>query len=237
MTYRCLFALVCLLNFNPGLNAQQQVNGRIYSAANDSVINAATVYNKKMRLQTSSAIDGSYSILAAEGDTLFFSAIGFNPKTVTVSFDMFLTRYDIAMQRKVLTLEEVKVRSSYQDDSINRRDYYRNIYKKQPGITGYNSPANGVGITLSPISYFSKYGKQKRILKKRLFKEEHDDYIDRSFPVEWVERVSSLEGDSLSLFMYRYRPTYTFCRKTDRDKMLIYINDKLKEFRIPKRRS
>jgi len=46
-------------------------------------------------------------------------------------------------------------------------------------------------------------------------------------------KLTGLHDDSLRLFMYRYRPSYSFCRKTGREDMLIYINDKLKEFRKP----
>ena len=80
----------------------------------------------------------------------------------------------------------------------------------------------------------AKESKQKRGLRKRLEKEKKENYIDHSFAMPWVKNVTGLDGDSLSVFMYRYRPSYKFCRKTDRQGMLIYINDKLKEFRDPK---
>jgi len=42
-----------------------------------------------------------------------------------------------------------------------------------------------------------------------------------------------LRGDSISRFMALYRPSYTFCRRNNREKMLLYINDKFKEFKKP----
>jgi CarboxypepD_reg-like domain len=236
MSNRCLVVLVLLLNNCQFIHAQQSVNGKIYSATTDSVLSAVTVYNKTQKLSSYSGKDGSYRIIAAEGDTLIFSAIGFTPAVLTVQFHMLLTRYDITMQMKIATLETVKLTSSYREDSLNRRYYYQSVYKKQPGITGFNTP-DGAGVSLSPISYLSRESKQLRSLKKRLLKEEEDDYIDHSFPAEWVGKLTGLKNDSLFLFMYRYRPSYIFCRKTDRQQMLIYINDKLKEFRKPKKNS
>ncbi len=81
---------------------------------------------------------------------------------------------------------------------------------------------------------FSGESKQKRQLKERLTKNERKDFIDYSFPAEWVEKLTGLHGDSLRLFMYHYRPSYSFCRKTSREDMVVYISDKLKEFRKPK---
>lgn len=236
MSYRCLVVLVLLLNSCPFIHAQQSVNGKIYSATTDSVISAVTVYNKTQKLSSYSGKEGSYSIIATEGDTLIFSTIGFSPVVLPVQFHMLLTQYDITMQIKMTTLQTVKLTSSYREDSLNRRSYYRSVYKKQPGITGFNTP-NGAGVSLSPISYLSSEAKQLRSLKKRLVKEEEDDYIDHSFPAEWVGKLTGLKNDSLSLFMYRYRPSYIFCRKTDRQQMLIYVNDKLKDFRKPKKNS
>ena len=216
------------------LYAQQKISGKIY-ASNDSVVVAATVRNKSLKLSAYAGRDGSYHIFADEGDTLVFSAAGFVPDTVTVRLHMLLTAYNVTLERKIITLELVKLTSSYSQDSLDRRNYYYDVFKKQPGITGFNSPEKGFGVVLSPLSYSSKAARQKRALKKRLLQQDRDDYIDRSFPVEWVQRLTGLKGDSLKLFMYRFRPSYDFCRSNDRQGMIIYISEKLKEFRKPKK--
>ena len=221
------------MNAGSMLYAQQHVNGKIYSATTDSVIRTASIYNLNLRATAFSGINGSYSIPASEGDTLIFSAIGYMPDTVTVQFHMLMVQHDVTLQMKIITLQNVNVSGNYQEDSLNRREYYKKIFKKQPGITGFNRPADGFGVVLSPLSYMSRAAKQKRTLKKRLLKQEQDDYIDLQFSAEWVGRLTGLKGDSLTLFMYRYRPSYEFCRKTDRQGMIIYISDKLKEFLKP----
>lgn len=213
--------------------AQQQLKGKIYFSYSDSAISSATVYNKSLNVQVRAINDGSYSIAAKEGDIVVFSATGFIPDTIKVGFSMLLTPYNVNLEQRIVTLETAKVVSSYRADSLERWNEYQKIFAKQPGITGYNAPEKGFGVVLSPLSFFSKEAKEKRRLKKRLLKQEQDDYIDRLFPVEWVGKLTGLNGDSLHLFMYRYRPSYKFCRKTDRQGMLIYINDKLKEFRKP----
>ena len=215
------------------INAQAIVKGKIYEAQTDSVIAAVNVYNLNTKQSARSGINGNYAIAAAEGEQLVFSMAGFNADTVTVTYSMLLTQYDVTLHKQVITLRTVTVTSSYQADSLARRNYYSHVYEKQPGITGRNTPANGFGVVLSPLSFFSHEARQKRHLKKRLIKEEQEDYIDRSFPIQWVERLTNLHGDSLYRFMARYRPSYSFCRKSSREKMLLYINDKLKEFKNP----
>ena len=215
------------------LGAQQILKGKVYDAGTDSTIAAVNIFNTTTKTSTYSATDGSYSITAGEGDILIFSASGYKPDTVNIRFDLLITQYDPGLQRRVISLEAVKVTSNYQADSLNRRNYYSHIYAKQPGITGRNRPANGLGITLSPVSFLSKESKQKRILRERLEKQEKEIFIDQSFHPAWVKNLTGLNGDSLSLFMYRYRPSYSFCRETDRQGMKLYVSNKIREFRKP----
>ena len=209
------------------------VKGKVYEAATDSAIVAVNVYNLNTKQSARSGTDGYYAIAAAEGERLVFSITGFKPDTVTVVYHMLLIQYDVTLYKQIVTLKNVTVTSSYQADSLARRNYYSNIYEKQPGLTGRNTPSYGFSISLSPFSHFSHQAKQKRQLKKRLIKQEEENYVDRCFPVEWVARVTGLRGDSLSRFMALYRPSYTFCRKNNREKMLLYINEKFKEFKKP----
>ncbi|HKZ67323.1 MAG TPA: carboxypeptidase-like regulatory domain-containing protein [Chitinophagaceae bacterium] len=225
-----LILLIFLLSVGARLQAQI-LKGKVYEAETDSVIATVNIYNTTTKSSTRSAADGSYNIVAAEENVIVFSISGFIPDTITVQFGHLLTQYDVTLHRQIISLQGVKVAASYQADSLNRRNYYNGIYAKQAGITGRNRPADGLGITLSPASFFSKESKQKRILRQRLEKQEKETFIDHSFSLPWVKNITGLSGDSLSLFMYSYRPSYSFCRKTDRQSMLEYVNEKLKEFR------
>ena len=209
------------------------LKGKIYEAQTDSSIAAVNVYNLHTKQLVRSGIGGNYAIAAAEDQQIVFSMTGFKPDTVTVTYSMLLTQYDVTLYKQVVVLKNVTVISSYEVDSMERRNYYSNIYEKQPGITGRNTPASGFGISLSPFSYFSSEARQKRQLKKRLIKQEQEDYIDRCFPVEWVANLTGLRGDSLSRFMTLYRPSISFCREKSRQEILYYISDKFKEFKKP----
>jgi hypothetical protein len=215
------------------VHAQSTVKGKIYDAKTDSTIAAVNVFNINTKQSAHSDISGSYSITATEDDQLVFSIVGYRPDTVTVVYSMLLAQHDVTLRNEIITLKNVTVTSSYQGDSLARRNYYDNMYKL-PNITGHNTPQYGFGISLSPFSHFSQEAKQKRQLKKRLIKEEEEYYVERSFPKQWVASMTGLRGDSLIRFMMLYRPSYSFCRKSSREQMLIYVSEKLKEFKKPK---
>jgi len=231
MIFRLTLILLLLLSNFFELAAQDNVKGKIYDAQTDSVIAGVNVFNLNTKQSVRSGIDGNYTIAASEGDQIIFSRIGFRPDTATVIHSMLLALHEVTLYKEIITLKNVTVTSSYQNDSLARRNFYSDIYARQPGITGLNTPQYGFGVSVSPLSYFSYRAKQKRQLKKRLLKQEEESYVDRSFPKEWVSNLTGLRGDSLSRFMMLYRPSYKFCRENNREKMLLYINDKLKEFK------
>lgn len=231
-----LLQTILLLNiFSLCADAQPAIlHGKIYDRITDSVLAGITVFNRANKSFSVSAKDGSYSIAAGEGDKIMFTASGFKTDSVIVTFGHLLTQYDVSLSVRYVSLGGITLNSSYRADSLERRNIYRYYFDSLKNITGGNRPTDGVGISISPLSYFSSKAKQQRELKKRLLKEERESYIDRAFPAEWVERLTNLHGDSLRLFMYRFRPSYNFCRKTERADMIVYISDKLKEFRKPK---
>ena len=231
MIFRLTLILLLLLSNFFELAAQDTVKGKIYDAQTDSVIAGVNVFNLNTKQSVRSGIDGNYTIAASEGDQIIFSRIGFRPDTATVIHSMLLALHEVTLYKEIITLKNVTVTSSYQNDSLARRNFYSDIYARQPGITGLNTPQYGFGVSVSPLSYFSYRAKQKRQLKKRLLKQEEESYVDRSFPKEWVSKLTGLRGDSLSRFMMLYRPSYKFCRENNREKMLLYISDKLKEFK------
>ena len=148
MVSRLIVTALFLLCVCSQVNAQLIVKGKVYNAETDSVIISVNVYNLNTKQSVRSGIGGNYAIAAAEGERLVFSMVGFKPDTVTVIYSMLLIEYDVTLYKQIVTLKNVTVTSSYQADSLARRNYYNNIYEKQPGITGRNTPAYGFGIVI-----------------------------------------------------------------------------------------
>lgn len=232
---KILPVLIAVLLCKDGFT-QQLLKGKIYNATTDSVITGATVFNATTQKSVLSAKDGSYSISSSENDQIIFSHTGFSPDTIKVAYGMLLVDYNITLQQVMISLKGVTVTNSYQADSLRRREYYQSFYdQKKQRIAGDDRSSGGVGISFSPISYFSGKAKKERQLRKRLKKNEEEAFIDHSFNINLVQSLTPLQGDSLHLFMYMYRPDYSFCRKSGRQEMIVYISNKLVEFRKPKK--
>jgi len=234
MLFRCAaYLLVCFCLFFSVADAQQKLHGKIYNEKGDELLVAVTVRNISNRQFEVSDLGGNYMIKAKEGDTLVFSSSNYFPDTVFVSFFMLNAGKDVSMQPKEKVLAPVTVRNlnAYQVDSIDRHDYYESYYNDpNRTVVNKNGPPNALGITISPITYFSTEEKQKRKLRERLSYDEQQYYIDYKFSEVEIINLTHLQGDSLKQFMERFRPSYKFCRKSTPESMQQYILDSQKQF-------
>jgi len=220
--------LLCVLGIIEIAGAQQLLKGKIYDSQTDSVLASTTVYNATRKQYSLSAREGDYSIEVREGDKIVFTSVGYLPDTVKVLNYMIDAGYDVTMTLKNSLLKNVTVRApNYKEDSMERREDYAAFYnrpKKQ--IISKTGPQNGVGMAFSPIGFFSKRSKNKKMAKNLEYQEEQD-FVDYAFSRRYIEKLTNLHGDSLLNFMLRYRPSYEFCRGASEEDMLHYVNDKL----------
>lgn len=223
-----LFAFISFASFG-----QNIVKGRVNNFTSDTIMPLpnATVKNIISGETILSDKNGNYSIHAKENDQIVFSYVNFTNDTITITPQYFISGYDAALMDKETYLKGVTVRANYAVDSLARREEYRDVFDKPAGITGGNTPQAGVGVSLSPISYFSKRARQKRKFKKRLVNQEEEYYIDYVFSVGRVAHLTGLRGEQLSDFMYRYRPSYELCRQLSYAEMTIYISNKFVEYK------
>lgn len=215
--------------------AQSYLQGKIFDKTSDRMVISATVKNVSNTRISISDMGGNYKIPAEEGDRIIFSSAGYVADTITVKQYMLNVGLDIFLVQNVIELEDVDVGelNRYQVDSLNRLEEFGDVVHtsktKLMGGKG-NTVTDGVGVTFSPISRFSKKERNERKFKKMFRNQEEEYYIDFKFPQNYVSKVTGLQGDSLRVFMFTYRPNYTFCRANGKEGMLVYINDKFREF-------
>ena len=225
---RCILLYFILFLAFTDAGAQQLLKGKIYDLKTDSILPSATVFNATRKIYSLSSRNGDYSIEAAEGDKVIITSVGYLPDTVKVMNYMVDAGYDITMTLKNNLLKNVTVRGpDYVADSLSRREGYSAFYNKSAKeMISKTGPQNGVGIAISPIGFFSKRSKDRKMNKNLQYQEEQD-FVDYAFSRRYVSKLTNLHGDSLLQFMLRYRPTYEFCRKATGEDMLQYINEKL----------
>ena len=228
---RLLFATL-LVVYACSLSAQAPtyIGGNIFSSTDDTPLPGASVTNLTNGATARATPAGTYVIEARDKDLVVFSFTGMEPDTLQVQAAFLKTGYDAALRQTTQTLKTVTVISSYQLDSLRRREEYGPYFKRGAGITGRNRPENGFGLSLSPVSHFSKKARERRKLRKRLIRDEKEAYIDYVFSPGWVSKQTGLKADSLQQFMYRYRPTYEMARTLERTGMLLYIHKQYKDF-------
>ncbi|MCD2425886.1 hypothetical protein LQ567_24090 [Niabella pedocola] len=230
------FILSLILLTLPAIGfCQTYLRGNIFMYTNDTPVPGASVTNLTTGKTILATPAGTYVIEARNKDMVVFSFTGLTSDTVKVEEQLLKTGYDVGLKEDPYTLKNVTVTSNYQLDSLRRREQYGRYFEKGPGITGGNRPPDGVGISLSPISHFSKKSREQRKFRKQLLKNEEEAYIDYVFSPVWVTKLTGLKNDSLRQFMYQYRPSYQLARTLDHADMIAYINDHYKEFIRPKR--
>jgi hypothetical protein len=217
--------------------AQKQVYGII--KGNFELLVGATIENISQDRINESDMGGNYRIPAAVGDTIVFSHEGFITDTVFVNEYSFGDRLPIELKIQITRLHSVEVNeySKYTADSLERRKDYDYIFEGKDKKKLYNNHLEGDGsaVHFSPLGHFSTEEKQKKKLKERLEEQDKDDFIYLKYSRK-VPKLTGLTGDSLYLFINRYKPSYDFCLHATSMDMLIYINDKFILFKQKKKK-
>lgn len=229
------WGLLTFVAFPAWASAQQIISGRVHKKDSPDVMGAVTVENITRREFDQTDMGGNFRIHAEVGDSIVFSYTEYISDTVWITADKVGPKLEVYLTpSKVTQLQSITVGgfNRYQLDSMQRRsDYYSYYHDHEPtSMLARTTPSSGFGITLSPITYFSKKARHHRELGKRLARDEEGFYIEYRFNRDYVSKLTGLKGDSLIQFMERYRPTYKWCRQATDGDVLLYINDKYKEF-------
>ena len=216
----------------------QQISGMIRKKEPAGVLSGAVATNISNGKSALADKSGYYKLNAKKGDTVVFSYPGYWPDTVLVSNYYLEKGFTVTLTSslRILPAFQVYEKNNYQVDSMQRRDEYAHILNRLHPVKLMNEkrPNDNTGLNFSPLGYFSKTEKGKRRLQKRFAEAEQDYYIDYKFSPAKVAQLTRLKGDSLQLFLIRYRPSYPYCRTASNQDMLLYVNDKLKLFKQAK---
>jgi hypothetical protein len=215
-----------------GAFAQGQISGNI--KGNSEILFAATIRNISQHKINISDLGGNYKIAAETGDSLIFSHLGYLSDTIVVNSTMFSERLPIELKMKISYLSTVDVdeMAKYRSDSLSRREDYDYIFKNKNAKPLWDNKlsGDGRGVNFSPFGHWSSSEKQRRRLKERLENDDKEEFIYYKFSRR-VPRLTGFGGDSLILFVNKYKPSYDFCLHATSQDMLFYINDKLTLFK------
>jgi hypothetical protein len=234
---RNIFVVIILFACCITANAQRRYFvGYVKDSATKFPIINATITNETSHAVFNSDKKGFFRVTAVPGDLLFFEAKNYHYKIYHTSL-MMVDTLVIYLASNANQLASVTVStkgySQYQKDSIKRREeFMQDVGPKMKTVSGGNSGV-GAGLNLDP--FLSKKGKEKREAYKFFEQNEQDRYVDYRFSREIVGQYTLLTGDTLTNFMWQYRPSYKWLRDHQADDdVFFYINEKMKEFVVKK---
>jgi plasmid maintenance system killer protein len=197
-------------------SAQFKVRGTVYDSSRIYPLESVTVLSTGGKGAFTDS-NGHYEIQVGEKDSIWFSYLG----KPTIKYPVLKMNdplhFDIAIQRSVGVLKEVKIfPRNYKQDSIqNRIDYAKAFDYQRPGLkpnVRSDGGSVGVGFDLDEIIRIFQFRRNKMMLKfqERLVEQEQDKFIDHRFNKQLVRRLTNLTDAKLDNFMIVYRPSYQF---------------------------
>ncbi|WP_462264316.1 hypothetical protein [Mucilaginibacter sp.] len=226
------FVLLCLSVVK---QAQGQVyvvrQGAVIQSGTNTRIESAAIHNKGSRGTVHTNTFGLFSILAAQGDTLEFSKIGYAYLEAVVTEALTGIYYLKPYSSKELK-EIVITGSSVKNELLIAQQAYRSKSVFYTGRPHYYY------LFLKPITFiyenFKGEVKQARRFKK-VAKEETDAYeVGLKFNSSIIKKYTAIRDDELDNFQLAYQPTKMQVKKwTDYD-MIAYIRQSFNNFRQQK---
>lgn len=214
---RSLLFIVLLLS-TWGLFAQEHVTGTLRDSTNNEPIPHAHVANISQNKGTSTTLNGNFRLPAQVGDTLVFSAVGFQSLGWIVKASWFSQSPVLKLPQDTVLLNEVIVGELPSEEVFKQR-----ILNFEPEDTAFwyhgmdepkphnNSPLteqqinNPLFAAFHPTDFlylkFSKQEKEKRKIHKIKLTDSKRSRVYAKFTRDWVEGVTGLSGDTLTSFI------------------------------------
>ncbi len=201
--------------FVGGAIAQPLLEGGVREKVSGNKMADVIIRNINNKELTLTDKNGKFKIRAVSGQRLIFSSPGY------ISDTLYLVNIKpkfVEMLSAPMALSEVNVSSRRL--AFDPHAEYPDVYEKAKIYP------------LSPSTIFSRESRNARKLKKYFVHEEQDRYIDSKYTKVYVSGILPLKGQELEEFISMSRPTYDFLKKTDGVELVLYVNDKYKEFKV-----
>lgn len=195
--------------------AQVRVSGRVYDVTQKKPLEAVSVLCSGGN-GTITDVNGRYTIVVAERDSIWFSYLGKPTPKFPVSAIANLQNFEISLHVNISDLRQITVMpKNYRVDSIqNRLDYAKAFNFHRPNIESLTSvsPSGGVGLDINEFIRMFQFRKNRRMeaFQERLLREETEKYIDHRFSRAVIIRLTQLKGADLDSFIRWYRPKVEF---------------------------
>lgn len=252
------YFLTLLLLITGTAGAQTVLRGKITSPYDYSVALDGVEIKSSAGIVSVASPSGQYQISVKLGDTVCYyykqrliDAFIYSKSAADPTYNVSINLDEIG--NTAHELETVKVYGrNYKTDSINRRQYYADLYNyKDPKLSmGDNRLVKSISFmgetqkinnfdkkfslldiqSLAHVFSFKKRKQRKREQRLAL-KIEQAAYIEHRFRKDLIEKYGNIhDEDALNLFIQRYAPSYDMLKKMSDFEMYQYISTKSKLF-------
>lgn len=227
----------------------QNLYGIVKDVVSRSPIANAYVISSKATVLTNNS--GAFVLSNVKvGDRIAVRIMGY--ETAEVIINRTTDTLSIYLKQDAIALKEVNIKTSrnYKLDSLAVRKEYANVFAyKGPSFSdafierdpSYNSPfafsnprSTASIVSLNVLQVFKLIGKkrtQTTKLKEILVRDEELNYTDEAFSTKKVKSITGLEGEELTEFMNRYRPSIITLKKMTGYELTLYIRKSYDEFK------
>jgi hypothetical protein len=227
---RLLVLLISLTFFSCRVHAESIV-GDVIDIADRKAIHDVAIHNIHTDITVGSDAEGKFSIVAARGHLLEFRKLGYKTLRVRIPAGSVPPYFKIVMEKGPVELPQFDMQDSrtrnYKKDSLTYYELYKHVLEF-PKLTGLD-------VIRHPFSALSKKNRQIWAFQEEYTWFEQQKYIDYTFNEKLIKDITGLSGDSLQLYMKRFRPTYEQLRATNEYGFYLYIKETGEIYRTGRR--
>lgn len=197
-------AIFFLLGISFSYSQQYTLSGIVADVESQQRLSSVTILNQTQKTKAVSDTRGHFNISAMNGDTLFFSLLGYDSHSFIIRNDNDIL---ISLRKNAILLDQVNIqRQSRESEMAEVLESYKRhgVYQGgKPSVLSYIF----MPIT-SLYERFSAKGKQARRFNNYVESEIQAIHVDRLFNRNKVQNLTKLDGEDLNNFMIIYRPTF-----------------------------
>ncbi|WP_246162269.1 hypothetical protein [Sphingobacterium phlebotomi] len=216
-----------------GVVAQTKtVQGIVFDKGTNQRVGKAFIKNDDTKENTFNNARGEFEIGVSLGNLIITSKEGYLADTIKYTGQQVLMVY---LDRTSIYIPEVQVvaRRSPEDVLQQRREDFNKAYKLADPGSIFSVGQTGAGLSIGSIyNMLSQEGKNARRLTRFIQREYEEDVIDSKFTRDLVSNVTGLTGETLTIFMSNYRPTYYFASVSSPYELTTYIRSKYEIFKL-----
>jgi hypothetical protein len=192
-----------LLFFGWHLSAAQQITGVVADRDGQTPLQNVQISNVHSNVIVFCDSIGKFAIQANKGQLIEMRKAGYKTTRFRLPRGYMPSYFKIYMEQLVELNTDIYASSQltqFQKDSINDHELYK-VALNFPKMSGLEKIE-------SPFSAMSKKNREKWAFQESYATYEKEKFIDYTFSPSLITSLTGLKGDSLNVYMRRYRPTY-----------------------------